>query len=71
MLSMNTQPTTATGKRLALLPDRPSAAGKKPAIRRYKLARVIEDYGPAFAAPLGDPVGLRLTPPTERRQGTT
>ena len=45
---MKTTPET-TSRRLALLPVEEAARHGRPAIRRYKLARVIDDLGATLA----------------------
>jgi hypothetical protein len=43
--------TDTRGRRLALLPVEERATPGRPVIRRYRLARVIDDLGSAVAAP--------------------
>jgi hypothetical protein len=49
MLFMKTT-TQTPGRRVALLPVEDRAAAGHPAIRRYRLARVIDDLGAYVAA---------------------
>jgi hypothetical protein len=44
------QTTETKGRRLTLLPVE-DARRDRPGIRRYKLARVLDDFGAAVAAP--------------------
>ena len=43
--------TDTKGRRLALLPVEERPMPERPVIRRYRLARVIDDLGAAVAAP--------------------
>ena len=45
------QTTDTKGRRLALLPVEERTAKDRPTIRRYRLARVLDDFGAAVAAP--------------------
>jgi hypothetical protein len=45
------QSTDTKGRRVALLPVEDRAAKGRPAIRRYRLARILDDFGAAVAAP--------------------
>jgi hypothetical protein len=45
------QNTDTKGRRVALLPVEERTTRDGPVIRRYRLARVLDDFGAAFAAP--------------------
>ena len=48
--------STDTKRRVALVPVEERTTRERPVIRRYRLARVIDDIGAALAAPSTAPV---------------